>query len=233
MNTVFNLADIAVIIIVAVCVMSSARKGLIRSLIGIGSNVFALILSRVLYPIVSKMMLDTVLFDKLKLQIIERLDIGAVLSSQTQKFEADMINSLSLPQMFKTGLLENNNSEVYNLLNVSSIEDYIGGYIAMIIINIVVVIVVFLLVGFLLRFVFKALNIFSRLPVIRTANKLGGAILGFGWAVILIWIIMAFITLFLTQPQFSYISESIATSNIAIKFYETDIILKMINKIIL
>lgn len=225
--------DIAVLVIMAYCIWAYARKGLIKSVIGFGSNIFSLILSRALYPSISKMVLDTPIYDKTKLAVIEKLNIGGIVSSQTQKFEADMINSLGIPQFLKTGLLENNNDVVYNFLNVSSIEDYIGGYIAMMLINIIVVVAVYLIIGIIFKFVFKSLNIFSRLPVIRTFNKAGGAVLGFCWGVVLIWILTAIITLFLTQPQFSFLSEGLATSVIAIKFYETNIILQMINKIIL
>lgn len=225
--------DIAVLAIMAYCIWAYARKGLIKSIIGFGSNIFSLILSKALYPSISKMVLDTPIYDNTKLAVIEKLNIGGIVSSQTQKFEADMINSLGIPQFLKTGLLENNNDVVYNFLNVSSIEDYIGGYIAMMLINIIVVVAVYLIIGIIFKFVFKSLNIFSRLPVIRTFNKAGGAVLGFFWGVILIWILTAIITLFLTQPQFSFLSEGLATSAIAIKFYETNIILQMINKIIL
>lgn len=232
MNSI-NYMDIAVVAIMIYCVYAYAKKGLIKSVIGFGSNIFSLILSRALYPTVTKMILATPIYDNLKLTVIEKLNIGEVVSSQTQKFEADMINSLSLPQFLKTGLLENNNDVVYKFLDVSSIEDYIGGYISMMLINIIVVIAVYLIIRIIFKFVFKSLKIFSKLPVIRTFNKIGGGALGFCWGIVLIWILTAIITLFLTSPQFAPLSESLATSVLAIKFYESNIILKMINRIIL
>lgn len=229
----FNAADAAVIVIIAVCVYISAKKGLIRSFIEVGYKIAALILSRLLYPAISKVLMGSSFYDSLKLQVMERLNIGGLLSSQSQKVDADIIGSLNLPQIFKSALLENNNSVTHSFLKVSGVEEYIGGYIAMVIINIICVIIVYFAISIGIRVCFKTLDIFSKLPVIKTANKLGGAVFGFCWATIAIWVAMAFISLFLTQPLFNPISKSISSSFIAIRFYETDVILNMINKIIL
>lgn len=229
----FNIADLAVIIIIGVCIAISAKKGLIKSFIGIGYKIVSLILSRLLYPIITKILISTAFYENLKQGVIEKLNLGGIISDQTQKFEADMINSLNLPQMLKTGLLENNNSVAYNFLNVHSIEEYIGGYISMIIINIISIIAVYLIISLILKYGFGTLNIFSRLPVVRTANKIGGGIIGLFQGILIVWIIMAVITLFLSQGDFAYIAYSIKSSLIAVKLYETDIILNMINKIII
>ncbi len=228
----FNISDIAVIAVIAVCIYISSKKGIIKSFIGIGYKAAALILSRFLYPYISKILIASPFYDSLRLQIMQRLNIGSVLSSESQKLEADIIGSLNLPQMFKSALLENNNSVTYSFLKASGIEEYIGGYIAMIIINILCVISIYIIIGIILRLCFKTLRIFSKLPIIKTADRLGGAALGFCLGTLTIWVIMAFISLFLTQPQFYAVSQNIANSLIAVKFYETDIILNMINKII-
>lgn len=229
----FNWADAAVFVIIVLCVAAAAKKGLICSIVGFGSNILSLVLSRIACPFAVKALLATPVYPALKNMVTGRLDMGSVIEGANRKIEADMINSLNIPTMLKSGLLENNNSEVYKFLDVSGIEDYIGGYIAMIIINIAVVVGLYIAFGIGLKYISRSLKMISRLPVIKTADKIGGAALGAVSGVLIIWIVMCIATLFLTNSAFAWVLEGIEASAAASKLYKMNFILNMINGIII
>lgn len=226
----FNTADIIVLFVIAVFVIAAYFRGIIKSVIGFASVVISIIASFILYPYASAVLRATPLFTSLKASIIKALELDAAQDLLTQKAQADLIGSLSLPDFMKLSLFENNNGEMYKLLDVSSITDYIGGYIAGIIINILSLLLVIVVVKIALSIIVYAFDIVSRLPVISTADKLLGAVFGFMQSIIFVWIIMTLITLFLTKPEHQGITESIQGSVIASKLYDSNIFIGFITK---
>ena len=84
--------------------------------------------------------------------------------------QRSIIEEMDLPEQLKDALLENNNSEVYEALGVSSFTHYVSRYLAN--------------------------NVVSRLPIISGLNRLAGAALGGAEGIFFVWIAALLITLF-------------------------------------
>jgi len=108
----------------------------------------------------------------------------------------EMINSLPLPESMRTMLYESNTPDMFELLRVNTIEEYISGFFANIVINVISLILVFILALVILHFVGKALRIVDRIPVISTFNRVGGLIAGILIGAGIVWLCVTIITMF-------------------------------------
>lgn len=102
--------------------------------------------------------------------------------------QAELIGHLPLPQVFREQLLNNNTSEGYAKLGVSTFQDYIVHFCATVILNVVSFVVAFVLVQLALRMVIAALDILSQAPVLSTVNRVAGLLLGLLQLLFLLWI---------------------------------------------
>ena len=110
--------------------------------------------------------------------------------------QRSIIEEMELPEQLKDALLENNNSEVYEALGVSSFTDYVIRYLANSLINIISFFLLFAAVFGGLRVLSVSLNVVSRLPIISGLNRLAGAVLGGAEGIFFVWIAALLITLF-------------------------------------
>lgn len=102
--------------------------------------------------------------------------------------QTELIESLPLPESLKDMMLDYNNDEGYKSLGVSNFQDYVINYIATVILNLLAFVVSVIVVNILLRIILAALNIISRIPVIRFVNHLLGLALGLVEAVFALWV---------------------------------------------
>lgn len=122
------------------------------------------------------------------------------------------IENAELPGIFKEMLLNNNNSEVYSSLGVTTFPEYVGAFLAKVIINMVAFLITFILVTIVVRTAIFALDVIADLPVLGGVNRLVGAFVGLATALIIMWIFCIIITLLYTtsvgQICFAYIADS-------------------------
>lgn len=83
------------------------------------------------------------------------------------------------------------------------------------------VLLLYLIISLLLRFISKSLNMITKLPVIHTANKLGGFVFGLLGGVILVYILMALQTVLLNETVFRLMEGSY----LANRFYQENLLL--------
>ena len=108
------------------------------------------------------------------------------------------IENSDIPEVFKSILLTNNNSEIYDELGAGTFIDYIAKYLTKLIINIVSFMLTFIIVSIILRAIIFALDIISNLPVLGLANRLAGGVLGALGALLIIWTLFVIVTLLYT-----------------------------------
>ena len=225
-----NYIDGIVLAVLALCVFTTYKKGLVLSLFNLVSWVIGLILTNLLYPFASKMLRESFLYTNIQKSVARSFGFDSD-TGVTAKIQNELINALSVPDFLKRSLLENNNSEIHTILKVSGIEDYITGYIANMLINAIAMIGVFIIVMILLRVISISLNIITKLPVLHSMDKVGGAFVGVLQGTLVIWLGMVFSVLFFAQADSSPILNSMESSLLAIHFYNNNLILEYILKI--
>ena len=223
MPTVISGFDVFIVVIIAIFIYSGYRKGLLRMIFGLVSIFFALVLANAFYGVVSSALRQTPLFTWLQEQITNALGLSEIISENIHDViaQADIIEGLQLPAFVRTMLHANNNPEVFNLLGITRIEEYIAGFVALIIINIISAVIVFLLVLAVLKIVSKSLRLFNHIPIIGGLNRLGGAACGAAFAVLIVWAVLAVIWFMEPGEVHDIIRETMLTRF----FYENNLIL--------
>ena len=84
--------------------------------------------------------------------------------------QMEAIRNADLPDVFKSLLMVNNNSEIYEQLGVTTFAQYVGGFMAKLFIDIVSFLCTFLLVTIIFRAIVFALDIVAELPGIGAVN---------------------------------------------------------------
>ena len=88
------------------------------------------------------------------------------------------IEGADLPDLFKSLLTENNNSEMYTRLGATTFAEYVGDFLAKLILNILAFLGTFILITIIIRAIVFALDIVSDLPVLGVLNRLAGGVIG-------------------------------------------------------
>ncbi len=228
-----NILDFAVLIVLLLFAYLGYRKGLILTLFKLVSMLLSLMLTYYLQPYAGAFLKhNTKLPAILAQHIAPFINLESLIGEQTKTFQVETINQLQIPSFLKTSLLENNNSEIYKMFNISGLQDYFVKFLADMIINVIAVFVVFILVFMIMRLLTNALNIVSKLPVIRTFNRFGGILAGLVQATLIIWVCFLVTSFFVTSPKGAMFLQLMHQSVIAKYFYDTNVLFKMIAQFI-
>jgi len=106
------------------------------------------------------------------------------------------IDSSEFPKVFKQLLNDNNKEATYTELGVETFAQYVGTYLAKLMIHVAAFLAVFLLVTIILRAVVFTLNVVNDIPVFGMVNRLAGGAAGVLGALIVVWFLCVFVTLF-------------------------------------
>jgi len=209
-----NMLDLAVLVLVALCAFAGYRRGLIRTVYRLVSFFIALFLANQLYAPVAGILRGTALFDTIQNSISSTLNLERVVVDHTAARQSEVIDSLPVPLAWREMLHNFNTPDMFALLQVSTIDDYISGFFANMVINAIAIISVFIVVLIVLSIIGVALDIVGRLPVINTFNRAGGLIFGLALGVILAGICVIALTLvFMTTPEqqqmYNFMSDSL------------------------
>lgn len=141
-----------------------------------------------------------------------------------------LIEGAGLPGMIQDMLLENNNSEAYQALGATNFVDYIGSYITKLIADIIAFLVAWMIVTIIARILMGVIGIIGKIPVIGGVNKLAGAVVGAGIALIIVWILFILVTLLYNTTVGQACMTDIAASQILTKLYDGNVLMKFITK---
>ncbi len=224
--------DLGIVFIIIVFGAIGYYKGFVKTMITLLSSVIAFVLSFLIYPIINTFLKLTPIYTYVNKWIGSRLagvEFGTGIQTQGNAI-ADSIGWL--PRFVSEQIIRNNNQEVYKLLEVNDVGDYVGVYLTHIIISMVAVLVTWLILKILLTLFLNTTDaMVSHLPVISTVNKIGGLGVGVAKGLIGIWAICLIIPLLITYPYFSEIEYYITNSYLAQWLYENNMILRAFNSV--
>lgn len=221
------IVDIVILAVILLFIFVFAYKGLVESIFKSCSWIISLVATYMLYPIISGILRQTFIFDAIKKMIYSIMNLDAV-ATESGAGQISTINSLSLPDVLKNMLVDNNNSVIYELLGVNSLKDYVAGYIGNIILNIVVSAIVFIVIIIIIKAISGTLQLAVKLPIIKQINGLGGGLLGLFWSIVFIWAVMALSTVLIATPIFSDIVMAIDNSIVGKFLYDNNVIMNVL-----
>ncbi len=204
------LADVCVVGILVLFIWWGYKSGLIKTFVKMVSYVISIIISFLLYPVISDVLVKTPIFDKL-------------VEIMSKKIVSDSVSD-SMGQG-ALGILSN-----YINSGIQSATSNIAEAMAGLIVNILAFVIVLLLSGIIVRIVGNIMGIFAKLPVIKQFNKLGGAAIGAVIGIAALYVISAVLILVSPADPQSRLYYEIENSTYASEIYENNVILKFIGK---
>ena len=219
--------DLIVIGIIALFMYLGYRRGLIRTVFSLVSYVLAISLAIYLFPVVADWLMEMPVYTALKDYIVRTMNLGDVVQYQSD----ELIANLPLPDIIRGFLHEHNTPNIFELLNVQTIEEYIAAYFSRMAINIIAKVSVFIIVKFTLGLLSGVLDLASRLPVIKQFNQIGGMLIGFVLGLIIVWIGLAVMILFFLDPTGPELMIMLENSLVVGWVYENNPILQILGGI--
>ena len=201
-----------VLAFIAYHIIDGLRRGFIRKVVSAVSLVVTLVLVTYLTPqITTFVQNNTSLHENLQ-EKCSNLFLNEEYNEDVKTDQVLMIENMDLPENIKEMLLENNNTESYDVLAVSGFHDYIGAYLANMIINALAYLLSFLIVWTAIRAILLALDVVTKLPLLHGINRLAGGVLGLVYGIVLVWIAFLLVTILcngdLGRQFFGLISEN-------------------------
>ena len=234
MNTLL----IVVGIIFLVNVLIGYKKGFLRLALSLAITIASILLVGVLTPPISGwIQKSTPIQEIVQAKFTEILESstgesGEMLNSTEMPREQQIafIEEIQLPDSIKSMLLENNNDEAYAALGAANFTEYIGAYATKLIADIIAFIVAWIAVSIISRIIMKMIGIVDKIPVIGGVNKVAGAVVGIGFAMISVWSLFIVVTLLYNTSVGQACMKDIAASPILTKLYDGNILMKYITK---
>lgn len=146
--------------------------------------------------------------------------------------QTKIIDNLPLPDVLKEQLTENNNDAGYVKLAVSNFEEYIAGFMANLILTVLSYVVTFLLAIIVLKLLMLMLDAITELPVLKSVNRILGFLVGGLQGVCMVWLLFLVITILGSTDMGSKLLSMISESSLLSFFYDTNIFLKVLMRII-
>ena len=199
------IADIIVILILAICIFFGVKRGLTGVIVKLLSIVISLVLSLILFKPVSAIIINhTDIYNNLTSTIENSLNSKDENAEETSTEPSIILDSIN--EQVET-VKENTNN-------------VIAKSIAEVIINLIVIVVLFNIIMFFLKFIFGAI---ASLPIIKQLDKLGGFIYGLIEGLLIIYIVLAILSFVHVQE----LQLAIKTSYIASILYNNNLLLML------
>lgn len=174
------------------------RRGFIREIVSFFFVFLALAVSWAINPYVNEFFMEnTPVYEKIQesCQSFVESQKKQELTSPGTEEQTGFIEGLELPELLQKGLESNNTAEVYTYLAVDSFGEYISEALARMIVNGLSFFVSYLLATVILRLGTWVLNLLAGLPVLKSANKLAGGLVGAAKGVLFVWIAFLVMTI--------------------------------------
>ena len=175
----YSILDIVAAMVFLLSVLIGAGKGFLRMTFSFVRILISCWIAWAIYQPVSMFLREsTPIYEFLKERIVLSLNVYEAIENYIHQGESAVLSSLPLPQMILERLAENNTARVRMMMGVTTLEDYIGSFLAVMSINIIAVVLVFIVTIIVTNLLANVLQLISRLPVIRTFDRLGGFLVG-------------------------------------------------------
>lgn len=199
------MADIVIVVIIALAALAGYKKGLVRSVFNLGYHVAALIVSALLYPAVTNWLRDTKLYTVILTSVEEKIAAGKI------------INIDNIPQMFRAAVQSGADAAVRS--TAESVTNLA--------ITVIAIVAVFVIVKCLLSLISGVLTSVSKLPVLSGVNRLCGFAVGALAGAIAVYLLLALTAAFPESAVYTHVVNGALSK----EMFDNNLILKFVLKI--
>ena len=207
--------DLVIILIIAICVLIGIKRGAIKEIVSLVGMIVALVLAITVSKIGAVYIYDEFVEEAIYNTVYEAVEenVGTNISSTIDVLPEEILElgeafGIDISKELENGLKEHTNISVGVAEIVST---SIARPLVISIIQVVLFIILFIIFKVLIGWLGRILNIVSKLPVLGTANKLVGGIVGLLKGVIIASIVCYVVIIILkVQPDgFAGINQKI------------------------
>ena len=215
---------LSVIILIAICVLHGLKSGLVRMLFSIATFIVTIVLVKMLAPVGVQALKNTdVIYDSIKApieKVLEEQIDGQIKTEEVLEScqVSDEVKANIMSMADKTGITE-------VTVFTPEVKEIAADCITLRMIDLLAYIILFILINAALRILGVVLDLFSKLPVIKEMNQLGGCVFGAVEGVAIVWLLFIVITIFSTTAWGSACFEMIGDSAILSFLYAKNIFL--------
>ncbi|ADZ82799.1 CvpA family protein [Cellulosilyticum sp. ST5] len=222
--------DLSVIIVVSIFGIIGYKRGFIKSILTFGTSIIALVLSFIVYPMMTMLLRITPVYTWIYQTIskkVEDISFGGGLQSQG---DAITKNITWMPDILVEQVKNNNNTAMYDLLGATNIKEYISLYVTQMLMGMLALFLTWVVLKIILTTVIKLLSgIIEHLPIISTFNKQGGLCLGIIKGILMLSIVGLIIPILIEIPSIQSIYLEIQSSYLSKWLYENNLIIMVYN----
>lgn len=214
------LLDIIFLAIIIACTVWGAKRGIIKTVLGLSSFIVSIIAALLLYQ-----------------PFMDLIYSNPAIASVIDGFKANIVESMlpspyyppSPPELTDyTGKIPALFMAILGNDIISQGTEAAAYAVADAVVYLITIVIFIIAIKLLVSLLFKVFNVAAKLPVIKQANGLVGGILGLIIGVVLCWVAAAVISMFIGQGGTGWIIDSVESSRIAKHMFQTNIIFSIL-----
>lgn len=223
---------IVILLILILFIWMGYRRGFIREIVSFFFVFLSLSLAWAINPYINDFLIsETPVYSTIQETCTDFVQKqSSDLENETES-SSQFIDGLNLPEVLRKNIEKNNNTENYAELSVNTLTEYVSGYLARTIVNGLSYVLAYILATIGIRIVVYILNLIAGLPILKTANKLTGGLVGFVKGLVFIWILFLILTVLCSTEIGKTSLELIEKDSLLSVIYQYDPLIQIFAKI--
>lgn len=224
-----NAVCIVIGLVFLINVILGWARGFFRVLISVAAAIAGILLGLYFAPYISSYLKEnTDTDDKLAVYIEQKLEFSDKTEDKSKGVQVEIIEELPLPDVMKANILNNNNTETYDVLKATGVYDYISKSVAVVILNGAVFLVLALMCIVVFKFMSLLIKGITSIPIIKSIDRIGGGVLGGLHGILMIWVFFLTLSITSTFSASQIIIKQVCESDILKLLYENNILLDIV-----
>ena len=223
---------IVVLAILILCVWRGYSRGFIKEIVSFFFVFLSLSLAWAINPYINDFLInETPVYSTIQETCTDFVQKQSGDLENEMESSSQFIDGLNLPEILRKNIEKNNNTENYAELSVNTLTEYVSGYLARTIVNGLSYVLAYILATIGIRIVVYILNLIAGLPILKTANKLTGGLVGFVKGLVFIWILFLILTVLCSTEIGKTSLELIEKDSLLSVIYQYDPLIQIFTKI--
>lgn len=223
---------IVILLILILFIWMGYRRGFIREIVSFFFVFLSLSLAWAINPYINDFLIsETPVYSTIQETCTDFVQKQSSDLENEMESSSQFIDGLNLPEILRKNIEKNNNTENYAELSVNTLTEYVSGYLARTIVNGLSYVLAYILATIGIRIVVYILNLIAGLPILKTANKLTGGLVGFVKGLVFIWILFLILTVLCSTEIGKTSLELIERDSLLSVIYQYDPLIQIFTKI--
>lgn len=223
---------IVILLILILFIWMGYRRGFIREIVSFFFVFLSLSLAWAINPYINDFLInETPVYSTIQETCTDFVQKQSSDLENEMESSSQFIDGLNLPEILRKNIEKNNNTENYAEFSVNTLTEYVSGYLARTIVNGLSYVLAYILATIGIRIVVYILNLIAGLPILKTANKLTGGLVGFVKGLVFIWILFLILTVLCSTEIGKTSLELIEKDSLLSVIYQYDPLIQIFTKI--